>query len=144
MRWIMPHADPRAYDAIRNPAFRKGDSMDRPVGAWHDPLAFVVAIWLLMAPFFLGFPTASYTASLVCWIAAVLLFLSANNILVLPGVAEEWLDAAVGLGLFTSPWLLGYANHAIAVLNAVAVGIVVMVCAGLALGRDRHWHWHLP
>ena len=116
----------------------------KPVGAWHDPLAFVVAIWLLMAPFFLGFPAMEHAATIVMWISAVLMFMSANDILVVPGVPDEWLDAAVGLGVFVSPWLFGYAGLVAATLNALAVGIVIMLCAFLAYGRDHNWHWHLP
>lgn len=119
-------------------------SMDKPVGAWHDPLTFCMAVWLLMSPFFLGFASATHAESLVAWIAALLLFLSANNVLILPGVLDEYLDAAVGVGLIVSPWALGYAQDFPATLNAVAVGIVVLACAALALGRDRNWHWHLP
>ena len=118
--------------------------MEKPVGAWHDPLTFVVAIWLMMSPFFLGFASATHTESLVAWIGALLLFLSANNVLILPGVLDEYLDAGVGIVLLLSPWLLGYSVDLPATLNAVAVGIVVLVCAVLAYGRDQHWHWHLP
>lgn len=118
--------------------------MDKPVGAWHDPLTFVAAIWMLMSPFFLSFASATHAESIVAWLAALLLFLSANNVLLLPGVLDEWLDSAVGLGLLASPWLLGYSSERAATYNAVTVGIVVLVCAALALGRDRHWRWHLP
>lgn len=117
---------------------------EKTVGAWHDPLAFVVAVWLLMAPFFLGFPAIDHSATMVMWIASVLMFMSAHDILVVQGVAEEWLDGAVGLGVFLSPWLFGYSHLLGATLNAAAVGAVIMVCAVLAHGRDHHWHWHFP
>ena len=117
---------------------------DKPVGESHDPLAFVIAIWLLMSPFFLGFESPKSAESIVAWAGALLLFLSANNILLVPGVLDEYLDAAVGVGVLASPWVLGYSDHTVATINALAVGIVVMLCAGLAFGRDRHWHWHMP
>jgi ABC-type multidrug transport system permease subunit len=118
--------------------------MDKPlVGAWHDPLAFVIGIWLLMAPFFLGFPAVQHPATMVLWIAAVLMFMSAYDILVLPGVADEWLDAAVGVGVLLSPWLFGYSPLLAASVNAVATGCVIIACAVLAHGRDHDWHWHL-
>jgi hypothetical protein len=118
--------------------------MDKPVGVLHDPLTFIIAIWLVMSPFFLGFASITHAETMVAWIAAVLLFMSANNVLVLPGVLDEWLDAAVGLGLLASPWLTGYSTHLAATFNAIMVGIVVLVCAALAFGRDHDWRWHLP
>jgi O-antigen/teichoic acid export membrane protein len=117
---------------------------EKSFGASHDPLAFVVAVWLLMAPFFLGFPAVDHVATIVMWIAAVLMFMSANDVLVVPGVADEWLDAALGVGVFASPWLFGYSNLMGATLNALAAGSVIMVCALLAYGRDHDWHWHMP
>ena len=116
----------------------------KPLGAWHRPLAFMVATWLLVAPFVLGFPAIDHVATIVLWIAAVLMFMSANDILVLPGVADEWLDAAVGSGVLASPWLFGYSSLRPATLNALGTGVVIMLCAVLAYGRDHDWHWHLP
>lgn len=50
---------------------------------------------------------------------------------------QEWANAAFGIWLIISPWVLGYSGHFAAMLNAVVVGALVTVLALWELGTDK-------
>lgn len=46
---------------------------------------------------------------------------------------EEWVNVALGLWLFVSPWLLGFSTSAALTWNAVIAGLLVVAFAGWVL-----------
>jgi hypothetical protein len=57
-------------------------------------------------------------------------------------ITSDWQDSAnvlLGLGLFLSPWTLGYGTEGSAALNAHIVGAIICVMALAALFAFRVW-----
>jgi hypothetical protein len=57
-------------------------------------------------------------------------------------ITSDWQDSLnflLGLGLFLSPWALGYVTEGGAALNAHIVGVVILVMALAALFAFRVW-----
>jgi hypothetical protein len=50
---------------------------------------------------------------------------------------EEWLNVALGLWAIAAPWLLGFAHDSTAVRAHIAVGIAVVIIAGIELRLGR-------
>lgn len=104
----------------------------------------VLGIWLIIAPFLLA---VSQTAMWNDIIVGVLVLLLAGTRVSKPTVGTKsasWTNAAIGLWLILSPFILGYGNSA-AMWNDVIVGVLVLVCGAWnaalpragAAGNDR-------
>jgi hypothetical protein len=96
---------------------------------WKDAVNLVLGLWLIASPWALGFATEQapmWNASVVGVIIAV----AALAALIAFHKWEEWVEAAFGLWLIVSPYLLGFAVQTNATWNHVLVGIIV---AGLAI-----------
>jgi len=52
---------------------------------------------------------------------------------------EDWLSVGIGCLIVISPWLAGAVDSQFAVLNAVAIGLVVLSVGGLELGALQRW-----
>jgi len=52
---------------------------------------------------------------------------------------EDWLSVGIGCLVVISPWLAGAVDSQFAVLNAVAIGLVVLSVGGLELGALQRW-----
>jgi hypothetical protein len=52
---------------------------------------------------------------------------------------EDWLSISIGCLIVISPWLAGAADSQFAVLNAVAIGLVVSSVGALELGALQRW-----
>jgi hypothetical protein len=50
---------------------------------------------------------------------------------------EEWINLIVGVWLLLSPWILGFANVSAHLLNALIVGILIVLTADSALGEEK-------
>lgn len=116
---------------------------------WQDWVILAAAAWLFLSPFVLDFADIAHPAAWFAWVCSVVLFISASEALVVPDAIEEWVDGLAGAALMVSPWALGFARETPAAVNAVAVGLVVVVCAMSALIRDREMgaaghHWPAP
>ncbi len=105
---------------------------------------FVLGIWLICAPFALGYSGTSHVAAgedvvLGILIAAFSLWV-ASAVDSLMGVS--WLVLLFGLWTAVAPFLLGYSRIAAARNNDVPVGIVVLILALIrsAYARPRPVH----
>lgn len=52
---------------------------------------------------------------------------------------EDWLNLALGVWLFISPWFLGYSENAVAAWNAYIVGAAFAIVALIALAKPERW-----
>lgn len=96
---------------------------------WRDAVNLVLGLWLIASPWALSFatePAPMWNASAIGAIIAV----AAVAALFAFHRWEEWAEAALGLWLIVSPYLLGFAMQMAATWNHVLVGIIV---AGLAI-----------
>jgi hypothetical protein len=101
---------------------------------WQDQTCAMLGLWMMVSPWVLdftgnrmlslGMPTAAVWAALLFGLATVLLsFLDMY-------VHRTWevaLNVAIGVGLFVSPWILGYAGQSVPATNAMLVGLVMTV-----------------
>lgn len=110
---------------------------------WQDLLGFLTGLWLFLSPWLMDY-TASSHAALNAYIIGAALVVFEAAALVHPTIWEELLDAAFGVWLLASPFVLGFATERAAAMNAVVVGAIVIVLAVWGLLEDveiRKW-WH--
>jgi hypothetical protein len=96
---------------------------------WQDVVNLVAGVWLVVAPWVLGF-THESTAAWNAYAAGVIIAVAAIAALTAFHEWEEWVNAVIGLWLIVSPWLLGFAALAAATWNQVVLGVIV---GGLAI-----------
>ena len=110
--------------------------MAKTVKHWQDPVNLLLGLWLIASPWALGF-SAEVNPT---WNAVIFgLLIAAVSLVALFRVMawEEWVNLAAGIWLLISPWVLGFSGIAMALYNAVIVGVVVAVLALWALGTDK-------
>jgi hypothetical protein len=103
----------------------------------------VVGFWEALASFILGYSAitaATWNAIIIgemlvalAVVAAILDYANVYRIL-------DWVNAALGLWLILSPFILGYSTTVVATWNDVIVGVVVLMLAlwaTFALGKWR-------
>ena len=103
---------------------------------WQDGVNAVLAAWVLLSPWALGFDgdrTATWNALAA---GAVLLAVALGAIFV-PQVWENWAEAALGLWLAVSPWVLGFAGLRDAMLSTALAGVAVLALAAWTLAEDK-------
>ncbi|ADU99258.1 SPW repeat protein [Alicycliphilus denitrificans] len=105
---------------------------------WQDPLNALLGVWLALSPWVMGFesqmvPTAS---SVVAGLALIAVSLGAVFV---PRAWEEWTQAALGVWMIASPWVLGFSGQMDVMRVAVASGIVVLALALWVLATDKDY-----
>ena len=103
---------------------------------WQDPVSVVVGLWLLISPWALqhqaeGNPT--WNAVIVGVVVAAIALYAMFEVM----AWEEWANAALGVWLVISPWVLGFSALAAAMWNAVIIGVVIAALALWTLGTDK-------
>jgi hypothetical protein len=96
---------------------------------WKDVCNLILGIWLAVSPWVLAYAmqeTPAWNAHIVGVVVAV----AAIATLVAFHKWEEWVNAALGLWLIVSPYLLGFANMRDALWNQIVVGVLI---GGLAI-----------
>lgn len=96
---------------------------------WQDVVNLIVGVWLILAPWALGF-TQDSMAAWNAWILGAIVAVAAAAALLAFHEWEEWVSALLGLWLIVSPWILGFSPVAAATWNAVVAGVVI---GGLAV-----------
>jgi multisubunit Na+/H+ antiporter MnhB subunit len=105
---------------------------------WQDPANAVIGAWLVASPWILGFQgnSPALSASLVIGMALIAAALGA---IWLPRAWEEWTEAALGVLMMASPWLLGFRTVETARTSAILSGLAVLVLALWVLSTDKDW-----
>jgi hypothetical protein len=110
----------------------------RQLKHWQDPVSALLGVWLIVAPWLLGFQSDSTVMSnhVVVGIALTAVALGA---VFLPQAWEEWTEVALGVWLAVSPWVLKFTTLEAARTNAVLVGVAVLVLALWVLLSDKDY-----
>ena len=95
-----------------------------------DLYNLLLAVILFGAPWFVAH--ASRTADLDLRLSAVAIIILSLAAMIAFSAWEEWINAALGLWLIVSPWILGFA-HTSAMHFAIGVGIAITFLAALDL-----------
>ena len=103
--------------------------------SWPPPrptgLDILAGLWLVVAPFALGFGAVSAAVwnSVIAGIAIALLASSRETHEGLRHPTASWINAIIGVWLVLSPFLLGFSGATVAMWNSVVLGIAVIVFA---------------
>jgi hypothetical protein len=107
---------------------------------WQDPLNGLLGIWLIIAPWVLGFSGTGRPVGTTV-VAGIILLVSSIIAMSSPRAWEEWVDIVLGVLLVISPWVLGFTGTTVARDNAVICGIIMIVLALWVLGTDQQFGW---
>ena len=89
-------------------------------------LMIVAAIWLIVAPFVLGFSDQSNVMWNSIIVGIIVGVLAAYHIWAEPGQSwPSWVNAVLGLWVIASPWVYGNADMAEVMWNGIIAGIIV-------------------
>lgn len=105
---------------------------------WQDPVSALLGAWLIVSAWVLGFDSET-TAMWNSVAIGVALAAVAVGAIFVPQAWEEWTEAALGLWLAISPWLLGFESVENAMLSAVITGVVVLALALWVLASDKDY-----
>ena len=109
---------------------------------WQDIVNALLGIWVIASPWALGFDGSSMAMSNAVIVGLALVATAMGAILV-PRAWEEWTEAALGLWLVASPWILGFSGHREAMLSTAIAGVVVLVLALWTVLTDKDYSGEL-
>jgi SPW repeat len=95
-----------------------------------DIYNLLLAVILFGTPWFLAH--ASRTAALDLWLSSAAIIVLSLAAMVAFSLWEEWINAALGVWLIVSPWLLDFA-HTRAMHFSIGIGIAITFLAALDL-----------
>ncbi len=119
---------------------RRGQRMagPRPWTRWQDWGNLLLGAWFFVAPWVLNttHETTYRTTPWNNWWAGAVIFLVSLWLLARPTARwGEWLNAALGVWLFISPWVLGIEDVGRAAWDAWIVGALVFILAAWVIAR---------
>ncbi len=106
---------------------------------WQDSVNGVLGAALILSPWMAGyFDSTPATANAV--LVGIALMATTLGAMLAPKVWEEWTEAALGLWLMLSPWVLGYSMVQSAMFVAAFGGLAVLVLSLWTLATDKAFH----
>lgn len=105
---------------------------------WQDVVNALMGLVVMLSPWWLGF-TDSMAASVNAVVVGLALIATAMGAILVPRPWEEWTEAALGLWLIMSPWVLQYALERENRLVMVALGAVIVLIATWTLLVDKEY-----
>lgn len=109
-----------------------------PLKHWQDPLNALFGVWLILAPWAIGFHAHTIATSNSVAVG-VLLLATALGAVFVPRAWEEWTEAVLGLWMAASPWILDYSQLGGATVSAFFTGLLVLACALWVLVTDKEY-----
>jgi hypothetical protein len=106
---------------------------------WQDLVNALLGVWVIVSPWVLGFEGSSMAMSNAV-IVGIALVATALGAVFVPRAWEEWTEAALGLWLVVSPWVLGFSGHREALLSMMIAGLAVVGLAVWTLMTDKDYN----
>ncbi|MGV8083794.1 MAG: SPW repeat protein [Coriobacteriia bacterium] len=108
---------------------------------WASSLNVLAGIWLVIAPFILGFTSsasAMWNSIAVGAVVVVLAAIRAFN----PDEREgiSWVNVVLGLWMVVSPYVLNYTNVSSAQTNALITGVIILALAAFSAYETNEAH----
>ena len=103
---------------------------------WQDWVNLILGVWLFISPWALGF-SGNATASWNAWIVGIAIVAFAAATVSMPQVWEEVVNIGLGVWLVVSPWALKITGERNAEIDAVIVGLLVIVLAAWSVALRR-------
>ena len=115
---------------------------------WQDWGNVILGLWMIASPWILGFAASENLAAPTAWVLGAAIVIFASIAVYIHKTWEEALSIILGICLFVSPWVLGFADARTPTTNAVIVGLLVTAFAVWAMLMDtavqKWWHDHRP
>ncbi|HVX91656.1 MAG TPA: SPW repeat protein [Xanthobacteraceae bacterium] len=105
--------------------------MNARKGAIADVLNLILAVWLFLSPWIVGF--ASSNSATNAWISAILIGIVAVAALAAFAEWEEWLNLVLGLWVLVSPWVIAFSAETAATQVHVWTGLAIAVIAAVEI-----------
>jgi hypothetical protein len=111
---------------------------------WQDWVNLILAVWLFLSPWILGFagggagapaagaaPAAATAGSADwnAWVLGVIIFIVTVSAISSLHLWQEWVNLLLGVWLFIAPWVLGFSGAANAAWDHWIVGVLVFAIA---------------
>jgi hypothetical protein len=112
---------------------------------WRDWIVVLLGLWLVVSPRVLHFAGMHLDAVWNTWLvgaAIVLVCVGSRFVVEMWSPWQDGTNAALGLWLIASPWVIGFAGDVTARTNSIIVGFLVAVLALWAMAVDtdlRKW-----
>ncbi len=109
-----------------------------------NTIALLAGIWLFVSPWVYG--AASMASAWNSWIFGVIIAILAAIRLGRPmGTAGiSWVHSLIGIWVFVSPWVYGYASDMGRFINSLCVGAVLFVAAISIASSTPHTRHPVP
>ncbi len=98
---------------------------------WASGLNILAGLWLIVAPFVLGYSnlqSAMWNDIIVGIVVAALAAIRAGGMMNQPWLS--WINLILGAWVFISPWVLNYVDTQNALWNNLILGAIIFVLAG--------------
>jgi SPW repeat len=95
---------------------------------WQDVVNLLLGAWLFISPWVLGFNTAGIVAT-NAWVFGIIVAGLALSAILAYQQWEEWLEAAIGVWIFASPWVLKAAGNPRIMWSSLIVGTLLVILA---------------
>lgn len=105
---------------------------------WQDPLNGILGLWLAASPWLLDYQDQT-VAMWSAVIAGLALCAAALGAVFVPRAWEEWTEAALGVWMIVSPWVLSFSDHRIAMHSAAWTGVAALALALWTLLTDKDY-----
>jgi hypothetical protein len=102
---------------------------------WQDVISFLLGVWLFVSPWILGYANTGMPATLA-WLLGIIVVVLAALAILASQRWEEWLNAAIGLWIFVSPWVVHARVNREALWNSLIVGALLVILSLWSLSID--------
>src|SRR6266508_2129438 len=118
------------------------------VNRMQDDMEIAAGIWLIAAPWLLGYAEPFGPAAASSSVIGLVVILMSLDDYFFANESDEWVDAALGVALMLAPPVLGFTGNTAATINAIVCGFLITGVAAWALDRMRMspppTGWHVP
>jgi SPW repeat len=104
---------------------------------WQDWVSLVLGVLLFIAPWVFG--TATGAGAWDAWVLGIIGVILALIALAAVSTATltEWISVVLGIVLFISPWVLGFATLPALAWTAWVIGVLFVIVNGFTLYQTR-------
>jgi hypothetical protein len=100
---------------------------------WASWVSLAIGVWLLGAPSLLGYSYGAATSA--PGMIGVLVAIASVWLITGDDAVPAWMNLALGVLLFISPWVLGYSAITAALWNAIGSGVLLVLLSLVPLTR---------
>jgi hypothetical protein len=104
---------------------------------WQDWGNLLIGAWLFVSPWVMPYPSDMPNAMWNAYVLGAGIVIFAACAVYMPRVWEEGLNTILGIWMIVSPWVLEFSSVRTVTVNAIIVGLLVIIFAVWAMTRDK-------